>query len=100
MPSTTRMPAISKSKSATDRRPFGCAFATMEKAFRPKFLDHGRAGHFGLTGMRERAKQVGAELAIWSRPGTGTAIDLSLAGKTAYGTSARGSWFGRFQQKR
>src|SRR5208282_2063386 len=27
------MRAILKSKSATDRRPFGCAFATMEKAF-------------------------------------------------------------------
>jgi signal transduction histidine kinase len=63
-------------------------------------LDHGRAGHFGLPGMRERAKQVGAELTIWSHPGTGTKIDLSLAGKIAYSTSPRGSWFRRFQQKR
>jgi signal transduction histidine kinase len=63
-------------------------------------LDHGRAGHFGLPGMRERAKQVGAELTIASRPGNGTEIDLSLASKIAYGTSPRGSWFHRFQQKR
>jgi signal transduction histidine kinase len=65
-----------------------------------KVLDHDRAGHFGLPGMRERAKQVGAELTIWSRPGTGTEIALSLARKIAYGTSPRGSWFRRFQQKR
>jgi nitrate/nitrite-specific signal transduction histidine kinase len=37
-------------------------------------LDHDRTGHFGLPGMRERAEQVGAELTIWSRLGTGTEI--------------------------
>ncbi len=63
-------------------------------------LAHGRAEHFGLLGMRERAKQIGAELTIWSRPGAGTEIDLSLAGKIAYGTSPQGSWFRRFQQKK
>ena len=63
-------------------------------------LDHGRAGHFGLSGMRERAKQIGAELTIWTRPGAGTEIDLVLTGKTAYRTSSRGSWFRRFHQNR
>jgi signal transduction histidine kinase/ligand-binding sensor domain-containing protein len=62
-------------------------------------LDHGRAGHFGLPGMRERAKQIGADLTIWSRPGTGSEIDLSLAGKIVYATLPRGFWFRRFQQK-
>jgi signal transduction histidine kinase len=37
--------------------------------------------------MRERAKQIGAELTIWSALGAGTEIELSLAGKTAYATS-------------
>jgi signal transduction histidine kinase/streptogramin lyase len=62
-------------------------------------LEQGRAGHFGLPGLRERAKQIGAELTIWSRPGTGTEIDLSLAGTIAYGTSPRRSRFGLFKQK-
>lgn len=64
-----------------------------------KVLDQGRAGHFGLPGMRERARQIGAELTIWSRPGTGTEIDLSLAGTIAYGTSPRRSRFRLFRRK-
>jgi hypothetical protein len=49
--------------------------------------------------MRERAKQVGAELTIWSRPDTGTEIDLSLASTIAYGTPTPRSPFRLFQQK-
>lgn len=33
-------------------------------------------GHFGLQGMRERAAQIGANLAISSTPGEGTSITL------------------------
>jgi signal transduction histidine kinase/ligand-binding sensor domain-containing protein len=62
-------------------------------------LDQGRAGHFGLPGMRERARQIGADLTIWSRPGTGTEIDLGLAGTIAYGTSPRRSRFRLFRKK-
>jgi signal transduction histidine kinase/ligand-binding sensor domain-containing protein len=62
-------------------------------------LDQGRAGHFGLAGIRERAKRIGAELTIWSRPGTGTEIDLSLAGTIAYGTSPRRSRFRLFHRR-
>jgi signal transduction histidine kinase len=65
----------------------------------PEVLEHGRTGHFGLRGIRERAKQIGAELTIWSRPGTGTEIDLSLAGTIAYNTSPKRSRFGLFKQK-
>jgi len=62
-------------------------------------LEQGRPGHYGLPGIRERAKQIGAELTIWSRPGTGTEIELSLAGTTAYGTSAKRSRFRPVPQK-
>jgi nitrate/nitrite-specific signal transduction histidine kinase len=62
-------------------------------------LDQGRAGHFGLPGIRERAQQIGAELTIWSRPDAGTEIDLSLAGTIAYGASPRRSRFGLLQRK-
>jgi signal transduction histidine kinase/ligand-binding sensor domain-containing protein len=50
-------------------------------------LERGRSGHYGLGGIRERARQVGAELTIWSGAGTGTEIELSLAGSIAYGTT-------------
>jgi nitrate/nitrite-specific signal transduction histidine kinase len=46
--------------------------------------------------MRERAKQIGAELTIWSSLGSGTEIELSLPGTTAY-TSLPRSLFGFFQ---
>lgn len=42
-------------------------------------VQHGEAtGHFGLTGMRERAQLVGGQLNIESRPGRGTTIELKI----------------------
>ena len=52
----------------------------------PAFLEEGRPGHYGLPGMRERARHIGAKLTIWSGGGTGTEIELSLEGSIAYGT--------------
>jgi signal transduction histidine kinase len=49
-------------------------------------LEEGRAGHYGLRGMRERAAEIGAKLDIWSGAGTGTEIDLSVGGSIAYGS--------------
>jgi len=43
-----------------------------------------RPGHWGLTGMCERAHAIGASLDIESKPGTGTQITVSVPGKTAY----------------
>lgn len=40
--------------------------------------DHGAVGHFGLLGMSERAREIGAELAIESRPGSGTTVTVHL----------------------
>ncbi len=44
----------------------------------------GRPGHFGLLGMRERAKKLGAHLEVWSKPGAGTEIDLRVPAAIAY----------------
>ena len=54
----------------------------------------GRAGHYGLPGMRERAKRIGAELNVWSGDGTGTEVELEVPGAIAYGTGPgrRGWW--------
>lgn len=53
-----------------------------------QILEEGRPGHYGLSGMRERAKQVGGKLDFWSRAGAGTEIELSIPGSNAYRTSA------------
>jgi signal transduction histidine kinase/ligand-binding sensor domain-containing protein len=45
----------------------------------PKVLEMSqRPGHWGLAGIRERAKQIGAQLTIWSEDGAGTEIELTV----------------------
>jgi signal transduction histidine kinase len=40
---------------------------------------------WGLLGMRERSEKIGAKLRIWSRPMTGTEVELSVPGRVAFG---------------
>jgi signal transduction histidine kinase len=49
----------------------------------PQVLRSGRDLHWGLLGMRERAASVGAQLRIWSRPGAGTEVEISVPADTA-----------------
>src|SRR5271166_4594619 len=44
----------------------------------------GRKGHYGLHGMRERAKLVGSNLSVRSELGSGTEIELSTPASAAY----------------
>ncbi len=54
----------------------------------PKVLGQvSRTGHWGLPGMHERAKGIGGELNVWSRPGAGTEVELTIPGSIAYGGS-------------
>jgi signal transduction histidine kinase len=56
----------------------------------------GREGHYGLPGMRERAKLVGGKLAIWTELDGGTEIELNIPGARAYVKSTRTFWhFGK-----
>jgi signal transduction histidine kinase len=55
------------------------------KGIAPAVAEQGRAGHYGVAGMQERARRIGAKLAILSGAGTGTEIDLTVAGSIAYG---------------
>lgn len=51
----------------------------------PKILSEGgRSNHWGMQGMRERANKIGADLKIWSAQETGTEIELTVPGQTAY----------------
>ena len=65
-----------------------------------EILDEGRSGHFGLESMRERAKQIGSKLTIWSGGGTGTEIDVSVAGSVAYSKPSARSRFWRSGKKK
>jgi signal transduction histidine kinase len=38
----------------------------------------GKDSHWGLSGMRERARRIGAQLSIWSRSGAGTEVEISI----------------------
>ncbi|MBV8436106.1 MAG: hypothetical protein JOY95_01160 [Silvibacterium sp.] len=52
------------------------------------FLDGGgREGHFGLPGMRERAKLAGGKLTVRSKLDSGTEIELTIPASTAYSKS-------------
>ena len=56
----------------------------------PKLLSgDGLPGHYGLHGMRERAKVVGCKLAVWSKLDSGTEVELSIPASTAYANPAR-----------
>jgi signal transduction histidine kinase len=50
----------------------------------PRILSAGKAGHWGLSGMRERARKIGAQLNIWSQSGAGTEVELTIPAKVAY----------------
>jgi signal transduction histidine kinase/ligand-binding sensor domain-containing protein len=65
------------------------------KGIDPEILgEHPRPGHFGLHGMRERAKIVGGQLDVWSELDSGTEVELSIPASRAYATpSTRRSWW-------
>jgi signal transduction histidine kinase len=43
-----------------------------------------RSGHWGLLGMRERAANIRAQLDLYSAPGAGATVRLTVAGASAY----------------
>jgi len=46
-----------------------------------------RPGHYGLRGMRERAKLMGGKLAVWSELDSGTEVELRIPASRAYETA-------------
>jgi len=70
------------------------------KGIDPKVLQEGaRPGHWGLPGIRERAKRIGARLGVWSESGAGTEVELTLPGSVAYAGSHPRRRFGLFPIK-
>ena len=58
----------------------------------PKILKEGnRAGHWGFSGMRERAKRIGARLDFWSGAGARTEAELTVPAYVAYAKPSNSS---------
>jgi signal transduction histidine kinase/ligand-binding sensor domain-containing protein len=49
-----------------------------------QMLQSGKAGHWGLKGIRERAERIGAKLNLFSNPGAGTQVVLTVPGELAF----------------
>jgi ligand-binding sensor domain-containing protein/signal transduction histidine kinase len=68
-----------------------------------RVLNEGREGHWGLSGMRERSENIGAQLKLRSRIGSGTEVELMMPGKIAFRNANQQSqsrWFPRFRADR
>jgi signal transduction histidine kinase len=50
----------------------------------PNILESGRDGHWGLTGMRERAARIGAKFKVLSRIQKGTEVELCVPAEIAF----------------
>jgi signal transduction histidine kinase/ligand-binding sensor domain-containing protein len=63
----------------------------------PNVLQTGLDGHWGLSGMRERADRIGARLQVMSSTSAGTEIEVSIPGSVAFQDQPTGKfrWFGR-----
>jgi ligand-binding sensor domain-containing protein/signal transduction histidine kinase len=73
---------------AYDSRQFRVRVRDDGRGIDPGILDAGgRPGHWGLQGMQERTQKIGGQLKFWSRPETGTEVELTIPGATAYQAS-------------
>jgi signal transduction histidine kinase len=52
-------------------------------------LKEGKEGHWGIPGMRERAKRIGARMRILSRPNAGTEVVITVPAQLAYDTVSK-----------
>ena len=73
------------------------------RGFDPQTQLPGREGHWGITGMRERAQSIGGSLSILPNLPCGTTVELALLGSIAYVEPSRGrfvllwrQWLGRW----
>jgi signal transduction histidine kinase/ligand-binding sensor domain-containing protein len=70
------------------------------KGIDPKVLSQGgRQGHFGMHGMRERAKLIGGKLTVWSGLDSGSEVELSIPAAHAYTSSSSSTWRSRLAEK-
>ena len=69
----------------------------------PQVLGSGRDGHWGLSGMRERAERIGAHLKVRSRVTAGTEVELFVPGHVAFeveSSTRRARWLAGWRRRR
>ncbi len=64
----------------------------------PHVLESGRDGHWGLSGMRERAERIGARLKVLSRAGYGTEVELNVPGHIIFESQSLG-WASKWRMR-
>ena len=82
-----------------DDRMFRLRIRDNGKGIDRKIMEEGiRPGHWGLPGVRERAKRIGARLVFWSEAGAGTEVELEIPARLAYSNSHARRRFGLFRK--
>jgi signal transduction histidine kinase len=75
-----------------DERPLRVRVRDNGNGIEPNLIsDDGREGHFGLRGMRERAKLIGGKFTVWSELRSGTEVELTIPASCAYTSSTDGN---------
>jgi signal transduction histidine kinase/ligand-binding sensor domain-containing protein len=70
------------------------------KGIDPKVLEAGGSpGHWGLAGIRERAKRIGSQFEFWSEAGAGTEVELRVPAGLAYEKQRDGHRFQLFHRE-
>jgi signal transduction histidine kinase/ligand-binding sensor domain-containing protein len=86
---------------AYDRQFFRLRIRDNGKGIDRTVLEQGaRQGHWGLPGVRERAKRIGARLKLWSEPGAGTEAELTVPARVAFRTVHRRERFRLFRRNK
>ncbi len=58
----------------------------------PKIVAAGRDGHWGLSGMSERANRIQSQFAIRSSPTSGTEVELAVPSRVAFQDHGKPRW--------
>ena len=83
-----------------DKRHFRLRIRDDGKGIDKNILEEGaKAGHWGLPGIRERAKRIEGRFDIWSEAGAGTEIELTVPASRAYAQPQARRRFGLFRKK-
>lgn len=78
------------------RRSLGMIIADDGQGFDPRTAqERARTMHFGLLGMRERARQLGAQFRVRTSRNLGTRVEVIVPAKTAFPRTFRWPWQGR-----
>lgn len=67
-----------------DQKKFQLSIRDNGSGIERDILDRGKAGHWGLRGMSERAARISAQLRIVSKPRKGTEVVVTIPSRVAY----------------